>query len=93
METIGWAIKNMWNGERVRRAGWNGKGMWLAISPGVTDNPTEKFWSPAIRAFGHKSGVAAITVAPYVVMYTAQGEIVPWLCSQADLLASDWELA
>ena len=29
---------------------------------------------------------------PYVYMYTAQGDLVPWLCSQTDLLAADWEL-
>jgi hypothetical protein len=28
---IGRAIKEMQNGERVSRAGWNGKGMWLAL--------------------------------------------------------------
>jgi len=93
METIGWAVKNMQNGQRVRRAGWNGKGMWLALSPGVTNNPTDKFWSPAIREYGQVNSVSAITVSPYVVMYTAQGELVPWLCSQSDLLAADWELA
>ena len=27
---------------------------------------------------------------PYVFMHTAQGDRVPWLCSQSDLLASDW---
>jgi hypothetical protein len=27
---------------------------------------------------------------PYVYMYTAQGGLIPWLCSQADLLATDW---
>lgn len=27
---------------------------------------------------------------PYVYMYTAQGDLVPWLCSQTDLLATDW---
>ncbi len=26
----------------------------------------------------------------YVYMKTAQNELVPWLCSQADLLATDW---
>jgi hypothetical protein len=31
--------------------------------------------------------------APYVMMRTATGEFVPWLCSQTDLLALDWELA
>lgn len=29
---------------------------------------------------------------PYVYMHTAQGDLVPWLCSQTDLLADDWEL-
>jgi hypothetical protein len=29
---------------------------------------------------------------PYVYMKTAQGGLIPWLCSQADLLAIDWEL-
>jgi hypothetical protein len=27
---------------------------------------------------------------PYVYMHTAQGGKIPWLCSQADLLADDW---
>jgi hypothetical protein len=30
---------------------------------------------------------------PYVYMRTAQGDLVPWLCSQTDLLANDWEPA
>lgn len=30
---------------------------------------------------------------PYVYMYTAQGGLIPWLCSQADLLAEDWQVA
>lgn len=29
---------------------------------------------------------------PYVYMYTAQGDLVPWLCSQTDLLATDWQI-
>jgi hypothetical protein len=28
---------------------------------------------------------------PYVFMVTARGDLVPWLCSQTDLLATDWE--
>lgn len=30
-ETFGWAVKQMHNGSRVSRAGWNGKGMWIAL--------------------------------------------------------------
>lgn len=29
---------------------------------------------------------------PYVYMKTAQDDLVPWLCSQSDLLATDWEV-
>lgn len=29
--TFGHAIDEMWKGHRVARAGWNGKGMWIAI--------------------------------------------------------------
>jgi len=30
---------------------------------------------------------------PYVYMRTVSGDLVPWLCSQTDLLATDWEIA
>jgi hypothetical protein len=29
---------------------------------------------------------------PYVFIRTVQGDLVPWLCSQTDLLANDWEI-
>lgn len=29
---------------------------------------------------------------PYIYMCTAQGDLVPWLASQTDLLAKDWEV-
>lgn len=32
--TIGWAVKEMQAGRKVRRTGWNGKGMWTAIEWG-----------------------------------------------------------
>lgn len=30
---------------------------------------------------------------PYIYITTLQGERVPWLASQTDILADDWELA
>jgi Protein of unknown function (DUF2829) len=33
--TIGWAVKEMQNGRKVRRSGWNGKGMHIAIEWGT----------------------------------------------------------
>lgn len=35
----------------------------------------------------------SIPTVPYVLMRTADGQYVPWLCSQSDLLATDWEYA
>lgn len=29
---------------------------------------------------------------PYIYMVTAQGDLVPWLASQTDILAGDWEI-
>lgn len=29
---------------------------------------------------------------PYIYMYTAQGDLVPWLASQSDMLSTDWEI-
>lgn len=72
MNGVGWAVKMMQDGGKVRRAGWNGKGMWLALQ--VPDAHS-------------KMGL------PYVYMRTVSGALVPWLCSQTDLLAADWEYA
>ncbi len=27
---------------------------------------------------------------PYIFIRTVQGDLVPWLCSQTDMLADDW---
>jgi Protein of unknown function (DUF2829) len=29
---------------------------------------------------------------PYIYMSTAQGDLVPWLASQTDILALDWDV-
>jgi len=71
---IGWAVRQMRLGFRVRRSGWNGKGMWLMLQ---TPDAHSKM------------------TLPYIYIRTAgeTGDLVPWLCSQTDLLADDWELA
>jgi hypothetical protein len=73
METhgIGWAIKQMDNGSRVSRSGWNGKGMWIALQrPDANSKMT----------------------LPYIYMKTADDKLVPWLASQTDILAIDWDV-
>lgn len=76
---IGMAVHHLRRHARVRRAGWNGKGMWLGLMAPIYVTESEDGVS---RAF-----------EPFVFMKTADDKLVPWLCSQTDLLASDWELA
>lgn len=94
MNGIGWAVKQLKDGNRVCRAGWNGKGMWLSYSPGAPDGlPADNFWSPANQEYARSQGGAA-KVLPCITMRTATGEILMgWLASQTDLLATDWEIA
>jgi hypothetical protein len=84
---IGNAVASMRAGNHVARAGWNGKGMYLAYQPGSPDGIPIN--ANTAKATGQPEG-AVLKFLPYVMMRTAGGEFVPWLCSQTDLLASDW---
>lgn len=83
-ETIGWAVKEMQNGVRVCREGWNGKSMFLFLVPG------SQFVVNRAPLLGIYPEGTVIDYCPHVDMKTADGKIVPWLCSQTDLLATDW---
>jgi hypothetical protein len=90
--TFGLALDLVKRGERVARAGWNGKGMWIAFSPGAKDLPAERFWNPHNRDFAAASGGHA-DVLPCITMKTADGKILMgWLASQTDMLADDWQI-
>lgn len=67
------ALTQMKVGSRIARAGWNGRGMWIAVYDTV---PID---GQASRAF--------------IYMKTADDQRVPWVASQTDLLADDWEIA
>lgn len=86
-ETIGWAVKQMQDGQKVRRAGWNGTEMFLFLVPGST------FAVNRPPLLGIYPEGTKINYQPHVDMRTAQGTVVPWNCSQSDLLATDWEIA
>lgn len=74
-------------GRKMRRAGWNGKGMFVYYVPGSTFQVNR---APLNQILPEGS---VVTYQPHIDMYTAQGTFVPWLASQSDLLADDWELA
>lgn len=76
-------------GHRVTRTGWNGTGMWLILVPGSTI--TVETGRPLGNAAPDLVG-QQVQYLPHIDMKTAQGQIVPWLASQTDLLCEDWKV-
>ena len=71
MNCIGWAVKQMWDGQAVTRRGWNGADQWLKLQVPDAHSKMGK---------------------PYIYISPVDGELVPWLASQTDILAIDWEI-
>ena len=83
---FGYAVKMMRDGKRVSRIGWNGKGMFLFV---VKDATVTK----AIEdCYGDPSKKGVHTALDAIYMHTVQGNLVPWLASQTDVLAEDWQI-
>lgn len=74
---FGEAIEHLKKHGRVARKGWNGKGMWLKLIE-ADDYVT--------------SGIGISDRLPFIAMKTADNKLVPWLASQTDVLAEDWEI-
>lgn len=77
MQSFGKAIEVLKGGGRVRRAGWNGKGMWLELQQ---PDANSKMTLPYIYLNYPDNAV------------NTPGAKVPWAPSQTDVLANDWEI-
>lgn len=93
--TFGDALHMLKLGKRVARAGWNGKGMWLRLlepyAPHPEDAPDANPRNPYFRA-ADNNAEAVGTMLPWIGMKTADNKFVPWLASQTDMLAEDWQV-
>lgn len=87
--TFGLAIEAMKTGLKVARRGWNGKGMFIYITPGSTVPRRCLRWETA-KALEETVG-PTVTFGGHIDMKAADGDIVVgWLASQTDMLAEDW---
>lgn len=87
---FGEALRHVKAGGRAAREGWNGKDMWIAMTPGNPQLASSQFWSPHAREYAASNGGKA-RVNPCLLMKTADGAIqMGWLASQTDMLAEDW---
>ena len=76
--SFGDAIAALKAGQKVARAGWNGKGLWLELQ---APDANSKMTLPYIF-MSYPSDAK-----------TTPGARVPWLASQTDMLAEDWAIA
>lgn len=84
-QDFGWALKQLKAGHRVARVGWNGKGMFIFLVPGSTFQVNRP---PLLGIYPEGT---EINYHAHIDMKTADNTIVPWLASQTDMLADDWE--
>lgn len=82
--SFGLAIEALKKGKRVTREGWNGKGMYLYYVPANT--------YPAITEIAKAEFGDNVPYGAYIAMKTAQNNVVPWLASQTDVLAEDFQI-
>lgn len=82
--TFGTAIVALKLGARVARQGWNGKNMFLYYVPANKYPYTTEVGKSIADEEGN------VEYGAYIAMKTAQGNVVPWLASQTDVLAEDW---
>lgn len=72
------ALHAVKHGAHIQRKGWNAKNMWV-------------FYVPLEAAqIPHKIG-GGYPVQAFLMIKDADDKIVPWLISQTDALADDWE--
>lgn len=76
---IGDAIQAMRSGLKCTRKGWNGKGIFIKLQ---RPDKNSKMTSPYI--YIDTTGLQSDNL-------NAPRSLVPWLASQTDILADDWE--
>lgn len=78
------ALEEIKNGKLLAREGWNGKDQFVFLVPGSTFNVNR----PPLNEIFEEG--TEINYQPHIDIKNQQGQIVPWLASQGDLLAEDW---
>jgi hypothetical protein len=97
---FGLALALLRDGGRVRRRGWNGKGMWIALTRGLElrsqgGNLRGAALHRSAEIVAERGDLAPhpFQTSDHIDMRAADGTVViGWLASQTDLLALDWEV-
>lgn len=77
---FGWALNQLKQGKKLRRSGWNGKGIYIQMQfPDEHSKMTQPY-------------IYIVTTNLKTDNPNAPKGLVPWFASQTDMLAEDWEL-
>ena len=89
---FGEAIEHARNGKKIARHGWNGKNMYVYMTPGrIIVLEKWKAMTPTAEATNAEKKKGYIVVNSHLDMMNAQGErIIGWSASQTDMLIDDW---
>jgi len=85
--TFSAALDLIKTGVKMQRTGWNGKGLFVFLVPGSTFTVNRP---PLLGIYPEGTEV---NYHAHIDIKCADGQIVPWLCSQTDMLAEDWQTA
>lgn len=83
---FGQAIEALKRGERVARAGWNGKGMFAFYVNGSKFNVNR---APLNNIYPEGTEVE---YRPHIDLKAADGTVGVWNPNMMDILAEDWEI-
>lgn len=86
--SFGHAIEGLKEGQKLARAGWNGKGMFVYLVGSGRYKPS----TAAGQEIADKQPDGLVPYVSYIAMKTVTGDVVPWLASQTDVLADDWQI-
>lgn len=96
MNDIGWAVKQMWNGDKVRRQGWH-PGEFIVIMPELnlppfnTQDTSRKVNDRTAKHIGED---VPLRSQPYFAGFTSEKLWTPgFVFRTGDVLALDWEIA
>jgi hypothetical protein len=76
-------------GSRLARSSWNAAGQFVVLQAGYPDGIAIN--QNTATATGLPLG-SVQRFRPYLMLWTAQGDFVPWAPTVSDVLAEDWDL-
>lgn len=78
------ALYELKKGKKLARHGWNGKHMFIYYVPRGEYPPHTEI----AKELANTDGL--VPHEAYIAIKTVRGTVVPWFCSQTDMLAEDW---